>query len=107
MTTKIRPQSVSPGPKGQFLLGSLPEYSCDLLCFMTRCAGDYGDAVSLKGLVPSYLFHHPDSIKQMLVSQHDHLHKSEFVKIIRPLLGNGNGINLKKNTGCIKRGHGD
>ncbi|MEM9008959.1 MAG: cytochrome P450 [Cyanobacteria bacterium P01_F01_bin.86] len=89
MTTTIRPKLVPPGPKGQFLLGSLPEYSRDPLGFMSRCARDYGDTVSLKGLVPSYLFNHPDAIEQMLISQHDYLRKSEFVKIIRPLLGNG------------------
>ena len=56
---------------------------------MSRCAQNYGDVVALKGLVPSYLFNHPDAVEQILVSEHASFRKSEFVKIIRPLLGNG------------------
>lgn len=81
--------SVPPGPKGHFLLGILPEYSQDPLGFFARCANNYGDIVKITGGFTTYLLNHPDYIEQMLVSQHQHLVKSQLSQILRPVLGNG------------------
>lgn len=80
---------IPPGPKGQFLFGSLPAYSRNPLEFMSDCAKTYGDVVHLTGLVPSYLLNHPDFIEDMLVTQQQYLVKSQLGTIVKPLLGNG------------------
>jgi len=89
MTTTKTASSLPPGPKGQFLVGSLPAYSRDPLGFMTQCAKTYGDVVYLTGLLPTYLFNHPDAIEEMLVTKNHHLVKGALTKISKPLLGNG------------------
>ena len=56
-----------PGPKGQFLIGHFAPYARDPLGFLTRCAREYGDIVSLR--VPGtrlYLLNHPRYIEQVL-----------------------------------------
>lgn len=77
------------GPKGRFLLGSLPDYSRNPLQFMTDCARTYGDVVYLTGLLPTYLLSHPSLIEEMLVGKQQYLIKSKLSTISKPLLGNG------------------
>jgi cytochrome P450 len=89
MNTTTTSVPIPPGPKGHFLLGSLPAYSRDPLKFMSDCARTYGDIVYLTGLIPSYLLNHPDFIEEMLVTQHQYLLKSQLGIITKPLLGNG------------------
>ena len=82
-------KQLPPGPKGHFLVGSLPEYQRNPLGFMSDCAKNYGDVVYLSGLIPSYLLSHPDFIEEMLVKKQQYLIKSQLGSIIKPLLGNG------------------
>ena len=44
---KARPP-LPPGPKGQLIAGNLPDYARDQLGFLTRCAREYGDVVTVK-----------------------------------------------------------
>jgi Cytochrome P450 len=89
MNTSTTSSPIPSGPNSHFLLGALPEYSRNPLEFMSMCARTYGDVVYLTGLIPSYLLNHPDFIKEMLVTQHHHLIKSQLGKITKPLLENG------------------
>lgn len=80
---------VPPGSKGRFLVGVLPEYSRDPLEFLTRCAQEYGDAVTLYGFRKAYLFSHPAAIEEILVTQQQHMHKDRLFGIVSKVLGNG------------------
>lgn len=71
---------VAAGPKGHFLLGSLPQYLEDTLGFFTRCARDYGDVARFRlGTLPCYVFNHPAQIEEVLRT-----HSPNFIKD-RPL----------------------
>jgi hypothetical protein len=47
--------SREPGPKGVFLLGSLPDFRRDPLGFCTRVARDYGDVAGRCSCCPRIL----------------------------------------------------
>lgn len=89
MNSSTNYKQLPPGPKGHFLVGSLPEYQRNPLGFLSDCATNYGDVVYLSGLIPSYLLSHPDFIEEMLVKKQQYLIKSQLGSIIKPLLGNG------------------
>jgi hypothetical protein len=40
--------SIPPGPKGYWVVGNLPDFMGDIFGFLTRCARDHGDIVSLR-----------------------------------------------------------
>jgi len=72
MTTKRFP----PGPRGHFLLGSLPEVRADPLEFLTSCARDYGDIVHYRIFNQHvYLLNDPDYIEAVVS-----VHSRDFVK---------------------------
>ena len=89
MNSSTNYKQLPPGPKGHFLVGSLPEYQRNPLGFLSDCATNYGDVVYLSGLIPSYLLSHPDFIEEILVKKQQYLIKSQLSSIIKPLLGNG------------------
>ena len=80
-----------PGPRGHWLVGSLPEFGRDILGFLTRCAGEYGDIVQFRlGRRPAYLLNHPDLIEQVLVDkQGTFIKHSFFWRHARRLFGQG------------------
>jgi cytochrome P450 len=78
------------GPKGHWLLGSLPDFRRDQLGFHLFCARKYGDVVPYR-LGPRrmiYVFH-PDIIEEVLVTRHRDFAKSAILSLLEPLLGNG------------------
>ncbi|MGD8573392.1 MAG: cytochrome P450 [Gammaproteobacteria bacterium] len=79
-----------PGPRGHWLLGSLPEYRRDPLGFLARCAADYG-ALSAFRLGPTryVLVNEPGLIEQVLQPRTESLRKPRDVRKLRVLLGNG------------------
>jgi cytochrome P450 len=83
--------SIPPGPKGSWLLGNLPDFKGDLLGFLTRCAREHGDIVSLRlGTTPAVLLNHPDQIEQVLVSRHAEFIKYRFFwRHVTRVFGNG------------------
>lgn len=67
----------APGPRGHWLLGSLPEFRSDLLGLLSKAAREHGDVVRFR-LGPAasvLLLSHPDQIEQVLVAR-----EGEFVK---------------------------
>jgi len=66
-----------PGPRGHWLLGSLPEFRSDLLGLLSEAAREHGDVARLRlGPATSLLsLSHPELIEEVLVSR-----ESEFVK---------------------------
>jgi cytochrome P450 len=81
-----------PGPRGNWLLGSLPEFRRDMLGFYERCARTYGD-VSSFGLGPGRrlcLLRHPDHIEHLLTTAAKDFGKRTYVlNLLLPVLGNG------------------
>jgi len=79
-----------PGPKGHWLKGNLAEFRRDSLGFITHCAREYGDIVSLKlGPKRVYLLNHPDLIEQVLVTQNRNFIKHFITRLLQRILGEG------------------
>lgn len=71
MTTLLKtPERIPPGPDGDFITGSLPEYCHDPLGFLLDCTHQYGDIIRFRfGPIVSYMLNHPDYIEEVLVSK--------------------------------------
>jgi cytochrome P450 len=82
---------VAPGPKGNFLLGNLPDFGRDMLGFFTKCAQEYGDIVSLRlAGFPACLLNHPDHFEYVLVTnQRNFIKHSFFWRHVTDLFGKG------------------
>lgn len=80
-----------PGPKGQFLLGSLLPFARDPGNFLLEIARQYGDVVYMRVLHNHYyLLNNPDDIREVLVNQADKFRKSQLdYDILSRFLGNG------------------
>ena len=91
--TQARPRL--PGPRGNWLLGNLPDLRQDMLGFFDRCHADYGDAAYFRvGRRRSMLLSHPHDIEQVLVTDNRRFIKNFAVSFfLRPLLGNGLLVN--------------
>ena len=78
------------GPRGHWLLGSLPEFRRDLLGFLTRCAHDYGDVVYFRlGPRAHIMLNDPKDIEQVLVTENQNFIKNYILRLNHLLLGNG------------------
>lgn len=81
---------MAPGPRGHFLLGSLPDFARDRLGFFSTLVREYGDAVSFRlGPRPFVLLSHPDLVEEVLVGQNANFRKSYVYRLIESVLGNG------------------
>ena len=78
-----------PGPRGNWLLGSLPALRCDMLGFFETCQREYGDAAYFRvGRRRSMLLSHPADIEQVLVTDNRQFIKNFAVSFfLRPLGG--------------------
>lgn len=88
MSATLTPQ----GPKGNFLLGVMPEFNRDSLAFLERLARDYGDIVRTRFFyVPAYFLYHPDHIEQVLATNSRNFIKplSFRTPFFQRLVGNG------------------
>ncbi|GAA6618160.1 cytochrome P450 [Scytonema sp. NUACC26] len=78
------------GPKGHFIVGSLPEISRDVLTFFTESARKYGDIFRFSfGPFPAIMINHPDLIAEVLVTQQPNFVKSSVYRRGLRFLGNG------------------
>ncbi|MEM6255643.1 MAG: cytochrome P450 [Cyanobacteria bacterium P01_D01_bin.156] len=78
------------GPKGNFLIGSIQDYSQDPMGFSRRCADEYGDVVAFSGLMfPGVQLNHPDQLEEVFVSKRDYFIKDQALSILRLILGKG------------------
>ena len=80
-----------PGPRGHFLLGSLPEFAGDILGFMTRSIREYGDLVYVR--LPGYdvyLVQRPENVETMLLTDRARYVKHRFFwRHVTAIFGNG------------------
>ena len=85
----------APGPKGHVFLGSLPEFTQDMLGFSAHCAQTYGDVVSLR-LVnhPVCLLNHPEHFEYVLITHHRNFIKHRlFWRHVTAMFGKGLLVN--------------
>ena len=83
--------AVPPGPKGRFLLGSLPDFAGDILGFMTSTPREYGDISHFR--LPGneiFLLQSPKDIEAVLLTQRTNFIKHTFFwKHVTAIFGNG------------------
>jgi cytochrome P450 len=83
---------VPQGPKGNFMLGVMPEFNRDALAFLERIARDYGDVVRTRFFyIPAYFLYHPDHIEYVLATNNRNFIKplSFRTPFFNRLVGNG------------------
>jgi cytochrome P450 len=88
--TKI-PTVTIPGPKGRFLVGSLPEIRADRIQFLIDAQRDYGDVIRINfGVGIGIGIFHPDGVKQVMQDNQKNYSKETpaFVSM-QPIVGNG------------------
>jgi len=91
-TATARPGAarLPPGPRGRFLTGNLPDFRRGRLDFLTRCAREYGDFVSLRfGPRRVMLVSDPQAIEYVLVTGSRHFRKHFALRLNPLVLGNG------------------
>ncbi|MGH9903579.1 MAG: cytochrome P450, partial [Pyrinomonadaceae bacterium] len=84
MSTAIYP----PGPKRILPGGHFLSFRRDPLAFLARLARDYGDVAHFT-LGPQHVFflNHPDHVRDVLVTRHDHFIKGRALQRAKRLLG--------------------
>ena len=86
----MRNSPVPPGPKGHFLVGSLPEIQRDELDFLMQQVHEHGDIVHVRVLNHhAYILSHPRDIETVLVSKSSNFIKSVFLRESKALFGDG------------------
>lgn len=80
-----------PGPKGNLILGVMPEFNRDTLGFIARCR-EYGDVVSMRFLyITAYFLYNPDDIEYVVSTNAKNFIKSRTLRspFFQRLVGNG------------------
>jgi len=80
----------APGPHRRWITGNLPEFRKDRLGFLTACAREYGDCVSIRlGPREMMVVNHPDLVEDVLVAQNRQFIKHFALRSAKPTLGRG------------------
>ncbi|MBW4607919.1 MAG: cytochrome P450 [Hassallia sp. WJT32-NPBG1] len=68
----------APGPKGNILLGSIPDFVHDPIGTLLKTREQFGDVIELRfGWKPTYVVCHPDGVKQVLQDNQQNYCKGE------------------------------
>ena len=79
-----------PGPKNPPIVGNLRTFRANPLAFLTNAARQYGDLVYFKVVRQHmYLVSHPDSVREILVTNQGNFVKSRALQRAKVLLGEG------------------
>lgn len=80
-----------PGPRGNLLLGSLPDIRRDRVQFLMDIQRDYGDVVRIRlGPVEGLAIFHPDAIQRVMQDNQNNYSKDTLAfKSLRLIFGNG------------------
>lgn len=88
----IGPERNAPGPRGNLILGTLPELMKGPPAFYFRMRGEYGDVVRLRSFL-TFFWHfvsHPDGVEHVLQTNQQNYQKGKlFNKPVGLLTGNG------------------
>lgn len=90
-SAKSGPAPLPPGPKGNLILGVMPEFNRDTLGFIERCR-DYGDVVGMRFLyLTVYFLYHPDDIEYVVSTNAKNFIKARNFRspFFQRLVGNG------------------
>ena len=72
-----------PGPKGHFLVGSLPEFNVDQPQFLLDLAQTYGDIAHVRlANKHIYLLTHPAYIRQVLITDQGKFIKADLDRAV-------------------------
>src|SRR5215212_199662 len=90
-TTAASLRTPPPGPRGHWLLGSMPAFLDDSLGYLRQIAQDYGDVARYRvAHMIWYQVNHPDGIARILQENNRNYSKGSLtLGILRPLAGNG------------------
>jgi cytochrome P450 len=90
-SVSARSSKTPPGPRGHWLLGSMPNFLEDSLGYLRRIAQDYGDVVRYRvAHMTWYQVNHPDGIARILQENNRNYGKGALtLGILRPVAGNG------------------
>jgi cytochrome P450 len=81
---------VPPGPRSIIPFRFLRDMQRNPIPFLTAMARDYGDVAQFSvGPQTIVFFNHPDSIRDLLVTQHRSFHKSRVLQRAKVILGEG------------------
>ncbi len=82
---------IAPGPRGSFLLGSLPDAQRDPIGMFQRAFNDYGDVVRLRfGYLTAHLISSPAGVNHVLAENNKNYGKqTRGFKNLRRVMGNG------------------
>ena len=85
------PSAHIPGPRGHFLLGSIPAIQRDRVQFLLDLRRDYGDVVRIRlGPYTAAVIFHPDAIQRVLLDNHGNYSKeTRTYASLSLLVGNG------------------
>jgi len=80
-----------PGPKGHWLLGSLPDYANDILNLFLNSTNEYGDIVRFRlGNRYAYLVRKPEYVEHVLKNRSRYFNKNTHgVRRLKGILGDG------------------
>lgn len=87
----MSPNTTIPGPRGHFLLGSIPDIQKDRVQFLLDLQRDYGDVVQIRlGPFKGVVLFHPDGIQHILQDNHSNYSKdTRTYAALSALVGNG------------------
>jgi cytochrome P450 len=91
LTASRAPAPLPPGPKGNLILGVMPQFNRDTLGFIERCR-DYGDVVRMRFLyLTVHFIYNPAHIEYVLSTNARNFIKSRSLRspFFRRLVGNG------------------
>lgn len=83
---------LAPGPPGNFVFGSLPDFRRDTLRALFAGWRQYGDVVRFRfgGTIQAYLLAHPDHVKHVLQDNHRNYRKDPVsYEKLKPTVGEG------------------
>jgi len=85
------PTATIPGPKGHFLLGSIPEIQRDRVQFLLDLHRDFGDVVRMRfGPYQAVVIFHPQAIQHVMQDNHKNYSKeTPTYASLSQLVGNG------------------
>ena len=90
-------KALPPGPKGNWLTGSLFQFRRDMLAFLTTCARDFGDICSFRlGYRQHVLINDPEWIHKVLVTDNNQYVRPYNYLFLQSSIGNGLLLNEGK-----------
>ena len=86
----LQPPPFPPGPRSLIPGSRVFEFRRDVLGYLTRLHGEFGDAVSFTaGFHRFYVFYHPDAVRDVLVTHEDCFMKGPALRQAKDMLGRG------------------